>query len=88
MLNFCELKEEFVDYFLDTTKSKVGKFLPGTKIKVKKYSKKLIDKKNFYFLGAWNFKDEIIKKEKIFLKNGGKFISHLPRPHIFGSKKS
>ena len=87
VLNFCELKEEFVDYFLDTTKNKIGKFLPGTKIKVKKYSNKLMDQKKFYFLGAWNFKDEIIKKEIFFLKNGGKFISHLPKPHIFGLKK-
>lgn len=85
VLNFCNLKEEFIDYFLDTTENKVGKYLPGTKIKVKKYSKKLMNKKNYYFLGAWNFKDEIIKKEKLFLKNGGNFISHLPKPHIFSS---
>ena len=83
VLNFCELKEEFIDYFLDTTENKIGKYLPGTKIKVKKYSKKLMDNKNYYFLGAWNFKDEIVKKEKFFLKRGGKFISHLPKPHIF-----
>ena len=88
VLNFCELKEEFIDYFLDTTKNKIGKFLPGTKIRVKKYSNKLMDHKKFYFLGAWNFKDEIIKKEKNFLKKGGKFIFHLPKPNIFGLIKS
>ena len=41
-INFCKLKEEFIDYFLDTTKNKVGKYLPGTKIKVKKYKKEEI----------------------------------------------
>ena len=87
VLNFCKLKEEFIDYFLDTTKNKVGKYLPGTKIKVKKYSIKLMNKNNYYFLGAWNFKDEIIKKEKFFLSNGGKFILHLPKPYILNSKK-
>ena len=82
VLNFCQIKEEFIDHFLDTTENKIGKYLPGTRIKVKKYSKRSMNKKNYYFLGAWNFKDEIIKKEKLFFKNGGKFISHLPKPHI------
>ena len=83
VLNFCNLKEDFIDYFLDTTKNKVGKYLPGTKIKVKKYSKNEMNKKNYYFLGAWNFKKEIMHKEKLFLSKGGKFILHLPRPQIF-----
>ena len=86
VLNFCDLKEDYIDYFLDTTTNKVGKYLPGTQILVKKYSKNKMGKKNYYFLGAWNFKEEIMKKEKFFLNNGGKFISHLPRPQIFGYK--
>ena len=31
---------------------------------------------------AWNFKDEIFKKEKNFIKKGGKFIIHVPTPKI------
>lgn len=38
---------------------------------------------HYYFIGAWNFKKEIFKKEKNFLKNGGKFILHLPYPRIY-----
>ena len=83
VLNYCELKEDFIDFFLDTTANKVGKYLPGTNIKVEKYSKKLVNSKYYYFLGAWNFKNEIFKKEKNFLNNGGSFILHLPKPHIF-----
>lgn len=86
VLNFCNLKENYIDYFLDTTSNKVGKYLPGTQIKVKKYSQEKMNKNNYYFLGAWNFKDEILQKEKNFLKKGGKFISHLPKPNIFGLK--
>lgn len=86
VLNFCNLKENYIDYFLDTTPNKVGKYLPGTQIKVKKYSQDKMNKNNYYFLGAWNFKNEILQKEKDFLKSGGKFISHLPKPNIFGLK--
>ena len=83
VVNYCNLKENYFDYFLDTTKSKIGKYLPGTKISVRKYEKSVLDKKVFYFLGAWNFKDEIFIKEKNFIKKGGKFILHLPMPHIY-----
>lgn len=87
VLNYCNLKETYIDYFLDTTKNKVGKLLPGTKIMVKQYKSELMKKNTYFFLGAWNFKDEILIKEKTFIKKGGKFISHLPSPHIFGLKK-
>jgi len=37
--------------------------------------------KNNYFdysyLFAWNHKKEIFNKEKIFIKNGGKWLSHV-----------
>ena len=81
IINYCNLKEKYFDYFYDTTKQKIGKFLPGTKIKVLKY-KKLKDNKVFVFLGAWNFYKEILKKRKHFFNNSGKFITHVPNPRI------
>ncbi len=81
VLNYCNLKEDYFDFFYDTTKQKIGKFLPGTKIKVKEY-KQLKDNKIYVFLGAWNFAKEILEKEKFFLNNSGKFITHVPFPRI------
>ena len=71
----------FIEYFLDTTPTKFGKFTPGSNIPIIKYNG--IPKNIKYaYLGAWNFKDEIFKKEKKFIKNGGKFITHVPYPKI------
>ena len=81
VLNYCKLDNKYIDYFLDTTPTKIGKFTPGTHIPIFKY-KKIPDDINYAFLGAWNFKDEIFKKEKNFIKRGGKFISHVPYPKI------
>ncbi len=81
IINYCNLKEDYFDFFFDTTKQKIGKFLPGTKIKVLKY-KKLKNNKIYVFLGAWNFYKEILKKEKFFYANSGKFITHIPFPRI------
>ena len=53
--------------------------LSDKKLRTDEYVYKNAD---FFFLGAWNFKKEIFKKEKKFIKNGGKFIVHVPSPQI------
>ena len=82
ILNYCKINSEYIDYFLDTTPAKKNMYMPGTKIFIKKYHKKIPDSVDFAFLGAWNFKNEILYKEKKFLKKGGKFITHTPYPRI------
>ncbi len=37
---------------------------------------------DYAFLGAWNFKDEILEKERKFVDGGGRFITHIPFVHI------
>ena len=82
VLNYCNINDETIDFFLDTTPDKVNKFMPGTHIFIKPYDKKILGSIDYAFLGAWNFKNEIFKKEKIFLKKGGKFITHVRKPRI------
>ena len=81
VLNFCKINENYISYFVDTTPTKAGKFTPGTHIPIKKYNG-ISDDVDYAFLGAWNFKDEIFRKEKKFRKRGGKFITHVPYPKI------
>ena len=81
VLNYCKLNDKFIDYFLDTTPTKEGKFTPGTRIPILKY-KGIPEDVKFAYLGAWNFKEEIFKKEKKFIKKGGKFITHVPFPKL------
>ena len=82
ILNYCNINNKHIEYFLDTTPSKHNKFTPGTKIEIKKYKKQIDKNIQYIFLGAWNFKKEIFKKEKKFIKKGGKFITHTPMPKI------
>ena len=55
VVNYCNLKENYFDYFIDTTKSKIGKYLPGTKIIVKKYDKSKLEKKSILFSWSMEF---------------------------------
>ena len=82
VLNYCNIKNETLEYFLDTTPNKIGKYMPGTHIYINNYNKTLLNKVDYAFLGAWNFKEEIFKKEKRYIENGGKFITHVPIPRI------
>jgi methylation protein EvaC len=82
ILSLCNIKSETLDYFFDTTPNKVGKYMPGSHIYVKKYIKPLTNEADYVFLGAWNFKKEIFNKERKFIKRGGKFITHVPFPKI------
>ena len=82
ILNYCNLDNSYIDFFLDTTPEKINKFTPGTRIMVKKYKNGIPKNIKYVFLGAWNFKKEIFLKEKQYIKNGGKFITHTPTPKI------
>ena len=82
ILNYCNINNKMIDYFIDTTPDKQNKYTPGTKILIKKYSNLIDDKIDYAFLGAWNFKKEIFDKEKKYIKKGGKFIVHTPYPKI------
>ena len=81
VLNFCKINKNYISYFVDTTPTKAGKFTPGTHIPIKKYNG-IPDDVDYAFLGAWNFKSEIFRKEKKFRKRGGKFITHVPYPRV------
>jgi len=83
LLNYCEIDNKHLDFITDTTILKQGKFTPGTKIPIinpKKMPK--INSKMIAILLAWNYRNIIIKNEKNFLKNGGKFLIPIPKPRV------
>ena len=81
-MNYCNIDNHLISYFTDTTPEKINNFIPGKNIKILKYNKNILKKYDYVFLGAWNFKNEIFEKEKEFIKRGGKFITHVPKPRI------
>ena len=82
VLNYCNITNKLIKYFVDTTPEKQNKYMPGTRIKILKYNQKNIIASDVIFLGAWNFKEEIFYKEKKFFKKGGRFLTHIPSPRI------
>lgn len=72
--NYCNIESELIDYIVDTTSEKIGKFSPGKHIPIISYEKGWNDSIDVSYLSAWNYKCEIMRKEKEYLLRGGKFI--------------
>ena len=82
VFNYCDIGEKFIDYVIDTTPNKQGKFTPGKHLPIISPELGLDNNVDYAFLGAWNFEKEIKQKEKSFLRRGGKFIVHVPKVRI------
>ena len=82
VFNYCNIDTKLIDYVIDTTLNKQGKFTPGKHIPIISPDMGFNESVDYAFLGAWNFEKEIKKKEKSFLRRGGKFIAHVPKIRI------
>ena len=83
LLNYCDIDTGFLDYIIDTTPLKQGKYTPGTHIPIFPPDK-ISDAGADYIalLLAWNYESEILDKEKQFRAKGGKFLIPIPTPII------
>ena len=82
IFNYCNINSNLIDYVIDTTKNKQGKYTPGKHLLIKPPCDLVKEKIDYAFLGAWNFAKEIMKKERKFIRKGGRFITHVPKIRI------
>ena len=82
LLQYCKLDHKKIDYVFDKSELKQECFTPGSSIKIKNPTKIKKLNPDYLLLLSWNIKDEILKQEKLFIKNGGKFIIPFPSPKI------
>ena len=83
LLNYCNIDHTILDFIVDTTPLKQGKFTPGTHIPI--LAPNAIEDKgenDLILLLVWNYEDAILKKEKLFRSKGGKFLIPIPKPRI------
>jgi len=82
LLNYCKIGTNFLEYVTEKSTLKIGKYTPGTRIKI--YSDDFLkqDKPDYALILAWNFASDIIKNNTKFAKQGGKFIIPIPFPKI------
>lgn len=84
LLNYCGIGRDFLDFVTEKSKLKIGRYTPGTRIKVVPDEMLLQEQPDFALLLAWNFAGEIMNNLKEFANRGGKFIVPIPTPRIVG----
>jgi len=77
ILNYCEIGNDIIDFICDTTVEKINKYSPGMHIPIVSIDHFRNNMPDIAYLFAWNHKEEIFNKEKIFTKNNNKWISHI-----------
>jgi len=83
VFNYCGINKSLIECITDTTPDKQGMLSPGSYIPIVDRGLVNLNNYDYAFLGAWNFKDVIANKEREFVENGGKFITHVPEVMVF-----
>lgn len=78
LTNFFRIGPDLLDYIVDSIPYKQGLYTPGLHIPIYPETKLLEDMPDYALIFAWNFADEIVKKNSEYCKKGGKFITTIP----------
>jgi novobiocin biosynthesis protein NovU/D-mycarose 3-C-methyltransferase len=85
LLNFCGLTPDLVEYVVDMSPLRFGKYVPGVSIPIVPPDVFHQNPPDYAIMTAWNYEAEIVRKEQAFLSNGGRFIVPLPEIRIVGA---
>lgn len=77
ILNYCSIGSNQIECIYDTTPEKIGKRSPGMHIPIVNSLEFKKNPPDICLLFGWNHKNEILKNEEHFFKNGGLWISHI-----------
>ncbi len=84
LLNFCGIGPDLVDYTVDRSPYKQGRFLPGNHIPIYPPDKIKETKPDYLLILPWNLKDEIMEQMAYIRHWGGRFIIPIPEARILG----
>ena len=83
LLNYCGVRQDFIDYVVDRNPYKHNKFLPGTHIPVFDTDKIAETKPDYVLVLPWNLKDEIMKQLDYIRDWGAKFVIPIPELTVY-----
>ena len=82
LLNYCSVGTNLIEFTVDRSPAKQGRYLPGTRIPIYAPEKLLDAKPDYVLILPWNIKEEIMGKMRQVRHWGGKFVVPIPSVEI------
>ena len=82
LLNYCGIRTDFLDYTVDRSPKKQGKFTPGTHIPIHHPDRIPETKPDYVLILPWNLAEEITAQMACIRDWGGRFVVPIPEIRI------
>jgi len=79
LLNYCGIGKDLIEYTVDRSPYKQGRFLPGSRIPIFHPDRIRETKPDYVVILPWNLKDEIIQQLQYIREWGGRFVVPIPK---------
>ncbi len=78
LLNYCGVRSDLIDFTVDQSPHKQGRFLPGTHLPIHAPSHITEAKPDYLLILPWNLRDEIVADMAVVRSWGGRFVVPIP----------
>jgi hypothetical protein len=82
LLNYAGIGSETLDFVVDRSTYKQGRYMPGVHLKILPPGHLLEAMPDYVLLLTWNFADEIMSQQAEYRRRNGKFIIPIPEPQV------
>jgi hypothetical protein len=82
LLNYCGVRTDLLDYTVDRSPHKQGRFLPGTRIPIHGPDRLRETRPDYVLILPWNLKDEIVEQMADIRSWGGRFVVAIPEVKV------
>jgi SAM-dependent methyltransferase len=79
LLNYCGVREDFVDYIVDRSPHKQNRYQPGTRIPIRAPEHVGETRPDYLLILPWNIRDEITEQMAWVREWGCRFVVPIPR---------